>query len=123
MATVRAHETRTFELHGFTFHPLATPSLGSPDVAAWRVEAPPGAQSPRHSMSRDEVFVVQSGRLVADVAGEPIELSPGDALTVPADAALVLSNPFDEPAVALACTTAGMQATVGDRTFSPVWAQ
>lgn len=109
-------------MHGFTFTTLATPSLGSPQLAIWTVSAPARSTSPEHRMSHDEVFVVQAGRLVASVAGERIELAPGDALTVPAGADFQLANPFDEPAQAVACTSAGMQATIGDRVVNPPWA-
>ncbi|MGW6130901.1 cupin domain-containing protein [Cellulomonas sp. NPDC055163] len=122
MTAARASTARVHTMHGFTFRPLATPALGTHELALWQVVAPPGAQSPPRTMSREEVLVVQDGRLVATVADERHELSAGDALTVPADATFALANPFDEPAQALACTSAGMQATVGGRTMSPPWA-
>jgi len=122
MPITRSDGARTHQMHGFTFTALATPSLGSPQLAIWTVDAPARSSSPEHSMSHDEVFVVQAGRLVATVAGERLDLTPGDALTVPAHAAFQLANPFDEPARALACTTAGMRATVGGRAIDPPWA-
>ncbi len=115
-------QSRTFHLHGFTFRPLATPSLGATELAIWHVDAPPGAASPPHSMSREEVFVVQGGRLDATVDGVDVELAPGDALTVPAGATLVLRNPTDSPAEALACTSVGMEVTVGGTVMAPPWA-
>jgi len=115
-------EARAFRLHGFAFRPLATPRLGAAELALWHVDAPPGAESPPHSMDREEVFVVQRGRLGATVAGVDVELEPGDALTVPAGATLVLRNTSDEPAEALACTSAGMQATVHGKVMAPPWA-
>lgn len=115
-------QARGFHLHGFTFRPLATPSLGATELALWHVDAPPGAVSPAHSMSREEVFVVQRGRLEATVAGVDVELAAGDSLTVPAGATLVLRNATDAPAEALACTSAGMEATVGGNVMAPPWA-
>ena len=118
----RVGDAPAHEMHGFTFTPLATPSRGSSQLALWTVDAPARSASPQHSMSHDEVFLVQSGRLVAAVAGEDVELTPGDALTVPAHASFRLTNPFDEPARLVACTTAGMRATVGEHTIAPPWA-
>ncbi|MGY4644288.1 cupin domain-containing protein [Cellulomonas sp. URHB0016] len=115
-------DARAFRLHGFTFRPLATPSLGTTELALWHVDAPAGAASPPHSMSREEVFVVQRGRLDATVAGVEVALGPGDALTVPAGATLVLRNTTDAPAEALACTSVGMEATVGGNVMAPPWA-
>ncbi|MEV6599720.1 cupin domain-containing protein [Actinoplanes sp. NPDC051346] len=122
MPLTRSHQARAHQMHGFTFSSLATPSLGSPELSIWTVDAPARSTSPEHRMSQDEVFVVQTGRFVATVAGKEVELAPGDALTVPANTAFQLANPFDEPARTLACTTAGMLATIGDRTVNPPWA-
>jgi quercetin dioxygenase-like cupin family protein len=122
MPLTRDTDTRAHQMHGFTFRSLATPSLGSPELAVWAVDAPAGSGSPRHTMSRDEVFIVQTGRLVATVGDEKFELAAGDALTVPAGVNFEVGNPFDEPARAVACTTAGMQATVGGQTITPPWA-
>lgn len=118
----RPGDAQPHAMHGFTFTPLATPSRGSSQLALWTVDAPPRSASPEHSMSHDEVFVVQGGRLVGTVESVDVELTPGDALTVPADARLRLTNPYDEPARLIACTTAGMTATVGNHVIAPPWA-
>ncbi|NJC68996.1 cupin domain-containing protein [Planosporangium thailandense] len=122
MPLTRDADARAHQMHGFTFRSLATPSLGSPELAVWAVDAPAGSSSPRHTMSRDEVFIVHTGRLVATIDDEKLELAPGDALTVPAGAEFAVANPFAEPARAVACTTAGMHATVGGQTIAPPWA-
>ena len=122
MPVTRAAEAPTYDLHGFTFRSLAATALGSPDLAVWVVEAPAGATSPRHTMSRDEVLLVRTGHVTAVVADETFDLAPGDTLTVPAGTPFQLANPHDEPASAVAVTTTGMHATVGDSTIRPPWA-
>lgn len=113
-----------FDLEGFTFRPLAVPSRGSAELAIWTLDLAPGAQSEPHSMDREEVFVVISGRVSATVDGVSVLAGPGDAIVVPANAELQLGNASsDEPAQATAVTSVGMIATVGGNTFPPPWAQ
>lgn len=116
-------EAKVFTLHGFTFRPLAVPSRGSSDLAVWAVEAEPGAKSELHSMDREEVFVVQRGRITATVGGEHCEVGAGDALIVPPNTALEVRNGHDGPTLFTACTSVGMKATIGGKVMSPPWAQ
>ncbi|GAA2024106.1 cupin domain-containing protein [Catenulispora yoronensis] len=115
---------QVFDLEGFTFRPLAVPSRGSAELAIWALDLAPGAQSQVHSMDREEVFVVVSGRIAATVDGEEVLAGPGDAIVVPAHAELRLGNASaEEAARATAATSVGMLATVGEATFPPPWAQ
>lgn len=113
----------TFERPGFTFRPLAVPSRGSAELAIWALEVAPGAVSPPHSVSREEVFVLGSGAISATVAGQRSALAPGDALIVPAGDELALRNDGESTARLTVCTSAGMVGTIGGRTFEPPWAQ
>ncbi|MFH8410242.1 cupin domain-containing protein [Streptomyces sp. NPDC018019] len=114
----------TFERPGFTFRPLAVPSRGSTELAVWALHAAPGATSEPHSMDREEVFVVQTGRIAATVGGEEVVAGPGDAVIVPPHTELHLRNAAaDAPATVNVITSAGMRATLGDATFPPPWAQ
>ncbi|GAB7191949.1 hypothetical protein NUM3379_26570 [Kineococcus sp. NUM-3379] len=122
MPLVRDADAPAHTAHGFTFRSRATPSLGSSQVALWTVEAPPGARSPRHATSADEVFVVQRGEVVLVLDDGDLALAAGDTFAVPAGTAFALSNPGGEPAHLLACTTAGMHAVVDGRRLSPPWA-
>ena len=112
----------TFETEGFTFRSLAVPSRGSRELAIWQVTGAAGARSVRHCMSREEVFVVLDGLLTATIDDLPVTAIAGDALVVPAGAMLELSNDGAVPLRLMACTSVGMQATVGDATFAPPWA-
>jgi mannose-6-phosphate isomerase-like protein (cupin superfamily) len=123
MPYTRHDEAQEQELHGFTFQSLARSERGSTELAVWRILAPARAVSPAHSMSHEEVFVIQSGKFVATVGDERIEIGPGDCLTVPAGTPFQLTNPFDQPAEAIACTRLGMAATVNGQSMTPPWAQ
>jgi quercetin dioxygenase-like cupin family protein len=123
MTVASLAEAPRFENAGFVFHSLAVPSRGSAELAVWTVEAAAGAASERHTLSREEVFVLQSGRMRGEVGDEVHDLAPGDALIVPPDTPLRLSNPGDQPARLTVCTSKGMLGTINGRTIAPPWAQ
>ncbi|MYU55422.1 MULTISPECIES: cupin domain-containing protein [Streptomyces] len=113
-----------FARDGFTFRPLAVPSRGSSELAVWALEIAPGSAGEVHSMDREEVFVVVSGKVSATVADQEISTASGDAVIVPAHHTLRIRNACaTTPATLTAVTSAGMRATVGDATFPPPWAQ
>jgi len=114
----------SFARDGFTFRPLAVPSRGSAELAIWALEVAPAACSETHSMDREEVFVVVSGAVSATVADREVSAGPGDAIIVPAHAALQIRNASAEhPALLTAATSVGMRALVGGAVFTPPWAQ
>ncbi|MDQ0377104.1 cupin domain-containing protein [Amycolatopsis thermophila] len=103
------------------FRPLAVPSRGSAELAVWLLELEPGLVGEEHSVSREEVFVLQSGVLELTLGGEVYRLTSGDAMIVPPDTPFRLDNPGAEPARATVCTSAGMVGTVGGATIVPPW--
>ncbi|GAB2960709.1 cupin domain-containing protein [Amycolatopsis acidiphila] len=113
----------TFENLGFTFRPLAVPSRGSTELAVWALEAAPGAASERHTVSREEVFVLQEGRMRAEVGDETHELAPGDALIVPPDTPLCLRNSGAETARLTVATSKGVVGVVNGTSVNPPWAR
>lgn len=124
MTVVTLDQAPVFDSDGFTFRPLAVPSRGSTALAIWRVDAAPGAVSVEHSMSREEVFVSQTIGLRVTMSGREHHLTPGDAVIVPPNTRLVISNPSgDTVATFTAVTSVGMLGTIGDNTFAPPWAQ
>jgi len=123
MPYTRHDEAEEQQLHGFTFRSLARSEQGSTELAVWHIHAPAGAASPAHSMSHEEVFVIQRGAFVATVGEEQIEVRPGDCLTVPAETPFRLTNPFEQPAEAIACTRLGMAATINGQSVTPPWAR
>ena len=60
--------------------------------------APPGWNEPFQNPEFDEITIMISGRKLAEVDGENIELEAGECLLVKKGAQVRYSNPFDEPA-------------------------
>ena len=60
--------------------------------------APPGWKEPHQSPEFDEIAIMISGRKIAEVDGEKIELRAGECLLVKKGARVQYSNPFDETA-------------------------
>jgi quercetin dioxygenase-like cupin family protein len=116
-------EAPAIENGGFVFRPLAVPSRGSAELAIWSVDVAPGARSEPHTVSREEVFLLRSGRISVEVGDEVHEPSPGDAVIVPPDTHLRLNNIGTEPALLTVCTSKGMLGTLNGKTIAPPWAQ
>lgn len=110
-----------FVLDDAVFRALAVPSRGSTEVSVWALELAPGMVGEAHTLDREEVFLVHSGRIDARIGAEEVQAGPGDAVIVPADTPLRLRNAGSEPVRATVVTSAGMRATLGERTFAPPW--
>ncbi|GAB3474396.1 cupin domain-containing protein [Amycolatopsis cihanbeyliensis] len=123
MTLARWAEAPRFDNAGFVFRSQAVPSRGSAELAVWALEAIPGARSERHTVDREEVFVLHEGGLVAEVGAAVHELAPGDALIVPPETPLCLHNPGERSARLTVCTSSGMRGTVHGRTIDPPWAR
>ena len=124
MPVVHAGEAVVHDLHGSRFTSYAAPSLGrSQELAAWRVEVPPGSPGVPHTVTREEVLYLLSGTLLVSIGDGPaIQSKPGDAVVVPPGARFKIENPGDEPASAWVTTSAGLEATLPDgSTISPPW--
>lgn len=123
MPILTAPEKPTHSLHGASFTSLATPRRGSQHTAVWRVELLPGSPGTPHQVTREEVFVVLSGRARVRLAEDVGEVTPGDVIVVPSDTPFELSAIGDEPMQALCCMPVGGQARLLDgTTFVPPWA-
>jgi quercetin dioxygenase-like cupin family protein len=123
MLVVRTGETDPVELHGARFTSCSAPSKGGTELAVWTVDVPPGAPAAPHRLDREEVLHVLAGRLAVAVDGEPVELAAGDTLAAPAGSLLSVGA-VGAPARLLACTRAGLTATLSDGTvIAPPWAQ
>jgi mannose-6-phosphate isomerase-like protein (cupin superfamily) len=97
--------------------------MPSAELAIWSVEVAPGAHSEPHTVSREEVFGLRSGRVSVEVGDKVHDPAPGDAIIVPPDTPLRLGNPGSEKALLTVCTSQGIQARVNGETISPPWAQ
>jgi mannose-6-phosphate isomerase-like protein (cupin superfamily) len=125
MATlIRADDAPRFGQDGFDITGLAAPSRGCATVSAWRITAAPGAASPPHRLTADEVFVVVRGEAEFRVEGRaPVLARAGDAVAVAPGLTFALANRGAAPFEAVACMAAGGQAQVGDEPpFTPPWA-
>jgi quercetin dioxygenase-like cupin family protein len=123
MPIVSAQQAPVFEAGGgTTIVGLASPSRGARDVAAWRVCFAPDNPSPKHSLTREETFLVLSGSVTARFDDHLETAGPGDALIVRAgtDFSLVAE---DGPAEAICVMPVGGEAMTADGTFTPPWAK
>ena len=123
MPVIPAPKAFTHELPHARFKSLATPSRGSAETAVWRVQLAPYGEAVPHQLTREEVFVVTSGRARVRIGGQEQEAGEGDVIVVPPNTDFVLSSATDQPLEALCCLPVGGQARMGERVFTPPWAE
>ncbi len=122
MPVISAAEAPTFDTGGATITALAAPSRGAVDTAAWRVRLRADAPSPKHSLDREEVFVVLEGAVTARFADRAETAEAGGALIVPAGEEFTLVA--DGTAAEAVCVLpVGGKATAGGESFTPPWAE
>jgi mannose-6-phosphate isomerase-like protein (cupin superfamily) len=121
---IRRSDAPEFGEEGTLITGYGSPTRGSESVAAWRVALDPGAGSPEHTLTQDEVFIVLSGEATFEVQGRRHRVGRGDAICVPPDVAFRLSNAGSERVTAICAMAAGGQARIGDGDPFPIpWAQ
>jgi mannose-6-phosphate isomerase-like protein (cupin superfamily) len=114
----------THELPGTRFTELINPRVGARDTCVSRVEIAPGTPATPHEVTREEVFVILSGRARVTIDGVDGEAKAGDAVLVPANTLFAISNAGDQPLAAICCLPVGGQARLpGQDAFTPPWAQ
>jgi len=121
MPVITAQEAPVFEAGENTITGLASPSRGARDIATWRVTFAEGAESPLHSLTHEETFVVLSGSVTARYTDSAETAAAGGALIVPANREFSLVA-TDGPAEAICMLVVGGQAVTADGTFTPPWA-
>ena len=114
MAIIRATEAPKFQLPGFTFTGLLSPSRGATEICTWLIEIEPGAHGQAHWLDHEEIFVVLAGTMTGSVNNEAFELHVGDAMSLPAHALFDPSNTDTEPALVMACLPVGAKGTAAD---------
>ena len=123
MTVVRAADPVTFETHGSTFHSYVSPSRGSAELCAWRVEVPAGLRGTAHRPTREEVLLVLEGELQVSIDGEVTVLARGDVAVVPAGSELRVDG-GPPGAVVWVSTTPGLEAVMADGSrLEPPWAR
>lgn len=123
MPVIQAPRAFTHELPHARFKSLATPSLGSTETAVWRVQVAPHGEPVPHQLTREEVFVVLSGRARVRIGAVEQEAGEGDVIVVPPNTDFVLCSATAEPLEALCCLPVGGRARIGEREFTPPWAE
>jgi quercetin dioxygenase-like cupin family protein len=123
MPIVKSSLAPLFEMPNLSVRGLAAPSRGSEQTCVWQLTPPPGTPGTRHSVDREEIFVVLDGQAHVEVDGAAAAtLTAGDTLIVPPDRAFSLSNPGLQPFTAVAVLPVGGRATLpGGAPFSPPW--
>jgi mannose-6-phosphate isomerase-like protein (cupin superfamily) len=124
MPVLAAPPAPTHEMHDARFTSLATPSRGSTETSVWLVEIAPGSPGAPHRLTREEVFVVLSGRAEVHLGGAVSSAGPGDAIVVPPGVDFRLASAGEEPLRALCCLPVGGQGVLADGVpFTPPWAR
>ncbi len=123
MPVVRPADATLFETHGSRFSSYATPSRGSSQLCAWRLDVPAGLEGVPHRPSREEVLLVLHGELRITLDGSEVELRQGDVVLVPAGSEFRVDG-GPTGASAWVTTTPGLEAVTGDCSrIRPPWAQ
>jgi mannose-6-phosphate isomerase-like protein (cupin superfamily) len=123
MPFIKRTHAPTFDLPGLHVVGLASPSRGARETSVWQLAIAAGTEGTPHTVDREEIFVVVTGRAIATVGAERFELAPGDALIVPAATSFAIANPFGEPFEAVAALPIGGRAALpGGEPFVPPWA-
>ncbi|WP_430780016.1 cupin domain-containing protein [Actinoplanes sp. G11-F43] len=123
MTVFRESQAVAHRLDGVVFHAFASPSTGSRELCAWRVEIASGVTGSAHRVGRDEVLMVLAGELSFSLDGVAGRVAAGDVLVVPAGSEFRAGNDGPVTASAWVTTSAGFAATMPDGTsLTPPWA-
>jgi mannose-6-phosphate isomerase-like protein (cupin superfamily) len=101
---------------------LASPSRGSTDTAAWRIQFNADAPSPKHALDREEVFIVLEGAVTACFADREETAEAGGALIVPANEEFSIVA-RGAKAEAVCMLPIGGKAQSEGSSFTPPWAE
>ena len=85
MPSITAEDAPTFDTGAATITGLVAPSRGSRDNAAWRLRLHADEPSPRHTLDREELFIVLEGSITAQYSDREETATAGGALIVPAE--------------------------------------
>ena len=123
MPVLPAPTTPTHNLGGARFTSLATPTTGSTDTSVWLVEIDAGTPATPHELTREEIFVVLSGRAAVRIGDADQEAGAGDAIVVPPGVPFHIAPVGADPLRALCCLPVGGQARMPEgEPFTPPWA-
>jgi mannose-6-phosphate isomerase-like protein (cupin superfamily) len=121
---IRNSEAPKFSRDGTDVIGYASASRGARDTGMWRLTLAPGAASPAHVLTREEVFLALSGSAEATIGDERHALEAGDCLIVPAGEPFTIASRGGQPFEAVVCMPVGGEATIlpDGPTITPPWA-
>src|SRR5258707_1097950 len=85
----------------------AGPSQGAAELSVWQVTMQPGASGPAHAIDREQVYLVPSGHLTIEIAGQEPPAGAGDAVITPGGIPRQIRCPASAPATAVVSMSAG----------------
>lgn len=122
MPVMTAAQAETHDFDGSRWNAFVAPSRGSRELCAWRAEIPAAAPTSPHRVNKEEVVFVLSGRLRMVHEGCDQVAEAGDALVVPPDTRVHITNVGDDTAVTWVTTSVGFAGVMPDgNTFVPPW--
>lgn len=122
MPIYRGAEAVVHRMHGSVFHAFASPSTGSEELCAWRVEIASGVTGMPHRVGRDEILMLSASELSVSLDGVTGRVAAGDVLVVPSGTEFRIDNNGPVTAEAWVTTSAGFEATLPDgTTLTPPW--
>jgi quercetin dioxygenase-like cupin family protein len=123
MPVIDATEGTVFETHGSCFRSYVSPSRGSNQLCAWRLDVPADLEGVAHRPNREEILLVLDGEMRITLDGVRAKLRQGDVALVPANSELRVDG-GPRGASAWVTTTPGLEAVTSDGSrITPPWAQ
>jgi quercetin dioxygenase-like cupin family protein len=77
-------QSRVTETPNATMNSLATPSLGSTELCAWRVTMAADTEGPAHVIDREQVWMPLTGSLAVTVDDRTTVVATGQSAIIPA---------------------------------------
>ncbi|MGH8879710.1 MAG: cupin domain-containing protein, partial [Stackebrandtia sp.] len=99
MPVIQKTQAKVHDFDGSRWTAYVSPSQGSEELCAWSAEVPVSAKPSPHRVNKEEVLFVLSGRLRLVHEGCDAIAESGDALVVPPDTDVHITNAGTEPAV------------------------
>ncbi len=121
---IQAADARVHRTPNAAMTTLAAPSVGSRELAVWRVRMEPDAAGPEHTVDREQVLTVLTGALSVEVDGGTVAAGPGDTLILPAGVPRRISCGGPDAVEAVVSSSVGARVSTsadGDRGELP-WA-
>jgi quercetin dioxygenase-like cupin family protein len=121
MPTITPDDAIVHRMHGSSFTSYVSPSSGSQQLCAWQLDIAADTAGVAHRVTHEEVLLVLSGTLLAELDGVVQTANRGDVVRVPANASFRVST-GEQPGRAWVVTSVGLQAVTDDGTrITPPW--